>query len=172
MNDVVPAEAIESLILILRGEKVIIDADLARLYGVKTKRLNEQIRRNIERFPDDFMFQLNEDERQELVANCGRFKNLRHSSAPPLAFTEHGALMTANILNSHTAIGVSVQVVRAFVKLRKTANEMRRFADKLQELEVRADKTDENVTAIFEAIRQLMAPPDQPKRKIGFNAKR
>ena len=156
----------------MRGEKVIIDADLARLYGVKTKRLNEQIRRNIERFPDDFMFQLNEDERKELVANCGRFKNLRHSSAHPLAFTEHGALMTANILNSHTAIGVSVQVVRAFVKLRKTANEMRRFADKLQELEVRADKTDENVTAIFEAIRQLMAPPDQPKRKIGFNAKR
>ena len=110
---------IQQRILLIRGEKVIIDADLADAYGVPTRRLNEQVKRNRERFPEDFMFQLSADEKAEVIANCDHLDKLKFSKALPHAFTEHGAIMVASILNSPKAIEVSVFVVRAFVQLRE-----------------------------------------------------
>ena len=143
-----------------------IDADLARLYGVTTKRLNEQVKRNYSRFPFDFMFQLTTDEKIELVANCDRFKNLKHSTSLPFAFTEHGTVMLASVLNSSVAIQASVQVVRTFVRLRELLSTHKDLARKLETLE---KKYDHQFKVVFDAIRQLMTPPSlPPKRRIGF----
>jgi ORF6N domain len=120
MNEtLVPVERIQKAILIIRAEKVILDADLAELYGVSTKRLNEQVKRNRGRFPDDFMFRLTSEEKADVVANCDHLKKLKFSPNPPYAFSEHGTIMAANVLNSERAVQASVEVVRAFVKLRE-----------------------------------------------------
>ena len=116
---VIPVQNIESRILTIRGQKVILDADLALIYGVPTKRLNEQVKRNAKRFPDDFVFQLTAAEKAELVANCDHLARLKFSPVLPLAFTENGAVMSANVLNSPQAVRMSVFVVRAFVKMRE-----------------------------------------------------
>src|SRR5208283_8076 len=129
-NEVIRVGIIEERILFIRGEKVIIDADLAELYGVPTKRLNEQVKRNIDRFPADFMFQLTIKEKEEVVANCDHLERLKYSPTLPYAFTEHGAIMAASVLNSPKAVEVSVFVVRAFVKLRQLAGEHRELAKK------------------------------------------
>lgn len=160
-----PIERITRSILLIRGQRVILDSDLAELYGVETRRLNEQVRRNLNRFPGDFMFQLTREE----------FKNLKSQIAtsswggrrkPPLAFTEHGALMAASVLNSPVAIQVSVQVVRSFVRLREMLATNRELARKLASLE---KKYDHQFKVVFDAIRELMAPPEPPpKRRIGF----
>jgi len=171
MNDprlIVPVERVQRSILILRGQRVILDADLAKLYGVTTKRLNEQIRRNRERFPEDFMFRLTPDEKAEVVANCDHLSRLKFSPALPHAFTEHGAIMAASVLNTPRAIEASIFVVRAFVTLREMLGAHKALARKVAELEARFSEHDEQIQAIFEAIRQLMAPPDRPPRKIGF----
>jgi tetratricopeptide (TPR) repeat protein len=126
---------IESRILVIRGHKVMLDADLAELYGVETKRLNEQVRRNIERFPDDFMFQLTANEKAEVVANCDHLAKLKYSPSLPYAFTEHGAIMAASVLNSPIAIEVSVHVVRAFVRMRELVAGHKELAQKLNQLE-------------------------------------
>ncbi len=115
MKELIPVEMIERKILLIRGEKVMLDADLAALYGVTTKRLNEQVKRNRERFPNDFMFQLTEEEKAEVVANCDHLKRPKFSHALPYAFTEYGAIMLASVLNSPIAVQTSVLVVRAFV---------------------------------------------------------
>jgi len=164
-NSVIPAGQIERTILWIRHRKVMLDYDLARIYGVTTKRLNEQVKRNRARFPGDFMFQLNSTEKNELVANCDRFKNLKHSTSLPYAFTEHGAVMLASVLNSIIAIDASVQVVRAFVHLREILTTHKDLARKLEELE---KKYDSQFRVVFDAIRQLMAPPPVRSRKIGF----
>ena len=130
-------ERITPLILSLRDERVIIDADLARLYGVSTRRLNEQVKRNTERFPADFVFRLSAAEKKEVVANCDHLRDLKFSPQLPLAFTEHGAIMAANVLKSPNAVSVSVFVIRAFVKLRRTLATHRELAAKLSELEGR-----------------------------------
>lgn len=148
-----PVERITQTICLIRGGKVILDADLASLYGVPTKRLNEQIKRNQDRFPVDFAFRLTPEETTELVANCDRFANLKHSSVPPLAFTEHGAIAAAFVLNSPMAVQVSVQVVRAFVQLRHLAEGHQELARRIADLEQR---TDSQFRAVFEAIRGLM----------------
>lgn len=169
MRTVVPLEYVEQKILIIRGYKVMIDADLAELYGVATKRLNEQVKRNIERFPDDFMFELNQQEAAELVAICDRFKNLKHSTALPKAFTEHGAVMLANIIKSPRAIQVSIQVVRAFIKLRQLIISHKDLAEKLDKME---KAYDHNFQIVFQQLRQLMMlPPALPRKKIGFHLK-
>lgn len=166
MNGLIPLEQIENFILLLRGRKVMLDVDLARLYGVPTKRLNEQVKRNIERFPEDFMFKLTEAENNELVANCDRFKNLKHSSVLPRAFTEHGAMMLANVLKSLRAVQASIQVVRAFIRLREMLLSHKELAQKLNQLE---KKYDSQFRIVFDAIRQLMEPPpEKPKRPMGF----
>lgn len=148
-----PLERITQTIFLVRGGKVILDADLASLYGVPTKRLNEQIKRNQDRFPVDFAFRLKPEEASELVANCDRFANLKHSAVPPLAFTEHGAIAAAFVLNSPMAVQVSVQVVRAFVQLRQMVEGHQELARKIADLERRYDS---QFGAVFEAIRGLM----------------
>ena len=130
MSVLVPRERIEQTILIIRGHRVMLDADLADLYGVTTKRLNEQVKRNRKRFPADFMFQLTSHEKAEVVANCDHLTRLKFSPVKPFAFTEHGAVMIASVLNSERAVEVSVYVVRAFVKLRELLGTHKKLAQK------------------------------------------
>ena len=153
----------------IRGERVMVDADLADLYGVPTKVLNQAVKRNRERFPRDFMLQLMLEEKNELVTNCDRFKNLKHSTSLPYAFTEHGAIMAANVLNSQRAIDVSIVVVRAFVKAKEILTHHKYLAKKLLELEQNVSRHDVHIRSLFNAIRQLIeTPPSPPKRRIGF----
>ena len=166
-----PRELIEKRILLIRGQKVMIASDLAKLYGVTTKRLNEQVKRNKERFPIDFMFQLSFEEKIEVVANCDHLRSLKYSSNLPFAFTEHGALMLASVLNSPRAVEASVYVVRAFVKLREILSTHKELAQKLKELESKFEGHDEQIREIIEAINQLLIPPEKPKRQIGFQVK-
>ena len=156
---------VDSAILLIRGERVILDSDLARLYGVTTKRLNEQVKRNRERFPVDFMFKLTSGEKAEVVANCDHLSKLKFSPTLPLVFTEHGALMAANVLNSKRAVQASVQVVRAFIKLRQMLISNAELAGRLSELE---RKYDSQFKVVFVAIRQLMMPPERERKQIGF----
>ncbi len=165
---IAPVNDIESKILLLRGQRVMIDKDIAELYGVATKRLNEQVKRNKDRFPADFMFQMTSEEKSELVANCDRFNSLKHSTSLPFAFTEHGALMLASVLNSERAVEASIYVVRAFIKLRELLLNHKELSIKLRELESKVESHDEQITAIIKAINQLLTPPETPKRKIGF----
>ncbi len=166
---VVKVGSIQQRILLIRGVKVIIDADLAEFYGVPTRRLNEQVKRNRERFPEDFMFQLTTDEKAEVIANCDHLEKLKFSKALPFAFTEHGAIMAAAVLNSPRAVDVSVFVVRAFVRLREVISGHRELARKIAELERKLSDHDEQILALVEAIKQLMDPKPLPKtRSIGF----
>jgi hypothetical protein len=166
---VIPSKRVENVILLIRGERVILDADLAELYGVKTKRLNEQVKRNRDRFPEDFMFQLTEDEKNEVVANCDHLSRLRFSPTLPFAFTEHGAIMAASVLNSPRAVEMSIFVVRAFVRLRSFLASQKELAAKVGDLERKLTTHDQQIIAIIDAIKQLMAPPPLPKKHpIGF----
>jgi len=174
-------ESIAGRILVLRGQRVMLDADLAALYGVETRVLNQAVKRNLERFPTDFMFQLSTEEfenwRSQLVmSKPGARMGLRRA---PAAFTEHGALMTAMIINTPHAIEVSVYVVRAFVRLRETLSEHKELAAKLEELEQKTEalamrhdtfaaNTRAQLRQVFEAIRELMIPPEPKRRPIGF----
>lgn len=162
-------QSIENLIFEIRGEKVMLDSDLALLYGVTTKRLNEQVKRNIDRFPADFMFKLNQEEKDEVVANCDHLVNTKFSRSLPYAFTEHGAIMLASVLNSPTAVDMSVQIVRAFVIMRAQINSNQRISKKITELETKVSQHDENFKFIFDSIRKLLVEDDKAKKKqIGF----
>jgi phage regulator Rha-like protein len=165
----IPLERIERAILLVRSEKVMLDSDLAEIYGVETKRLNEQVRRNLNRFPPDFMFRLTPKEAESLrsqfaTSNTGR-GGRRYL---PYAFTEHGALMLANVLNSERATQTSVQIVRAFVRLRQLLSSNAELARKLESLE---KKYDTQFRVVFDAIRQLMTPEPPKRREIGFHVK-
>jgi len=164
----VPAERVQKAILHIRGEKVILDADLAALYGISTKRLNEQVKRNRGRFPDDFMFQLTSDEKGEVVANCDHLRRLKFSPRLPYAFTEHGTIMAANVLNSERAVHASVEVVRAFVSLRQMLASNADLSRRLDDLE---GKYDRQFKVVFDAIRQLMSPPPRKDKQIGFRSR-
>jgi len=168
--DLVPVERIERAIIVVRGEKVMIDSELAEIYGVETKVLNQAVKRNASRFPMDFMFRLTVDEiaelnRSQIVTGSQKHRDPR---LPPYAFTEHGALMLANVLNSERAAQTSVMVVRAFVRLRQLLSSNAELARKLESLE---KKYDTQFKVVFDAIRQLMSPPARPKREIGFHVK-
>jgi ORF6N domain len=172
----IPVEHIAPAILVLRGQKVLLDTDLANLYGVSTKRFNEQVRRNRERFPSDFMFQLTAEEQESLrsqIATLGAGRG-QHRKYLPHAFTEHGAIMAATILNSPRAVEMSVYVVRAFVHLRGLLNSNRELARRFAQLETRLDKKltehDRAIGAILSAIRELMHPRPPKRRPIGFSA--
>jgi phage regulator Rha-like protein len=172
---IVAGESIEGLIHFIRGQRVVLDADLARVYGVSTTRLNQQIRRNLERFPEDFAFQLTADESARLMLQIATSKKGRGGLRKlPLALTEHGAIMAANVLRSRRAARMSVFVVRAFVKMRQILAENRELAAKLAELErtltARLDDHEKAIVHILEEIRKLMEPPPEPERKrqIGF----
>ena len=162
----VPIERIGQKIYFIRGERVILDSDLAAIYGVETRVLNQAIRRNIDRFPDDFSFPLTRAEHDSLMSQIVISKAGRGGRRKlPLVFTEHGALMAANVLNSKRAVEASVQVVRAFVKMRNMLASHAEMARKIEALE---KKYDSQFQVVFKAIKQLMQPPDRPKGKIGF----
>jgi hypothetical protein len=168
-NQLVLTEQVETLILSLRGQKVLLDADLARLYKVSTRRLNEQVKRNSKRFPDDFVFRLTPRERADLLDRFARFTRLKHSKTLPYAFTEHGAIMAASVLKSPRAVEVSVFVVRAFIKLRELLFTHKELARKFTELESRLANHDVAIQQLLAAIRQLMdVPATPPKPRIGF----
>ena len=163
------AVSVESRILVLREQKVILDADLAELYGVPVKRLNEQVKRNQERFPADFMFRLSPEESESLRSQSATSKTGRGGRRyAPYAFTEHGAIMAATVLNSERAVEMSVFVVRAFVRLREMLATNQQLASKIDELEQRLDTHDASIQELIEAIRELMAPEPASGRRIGF----
>ena len=167
-----PVEDITPSVLLLRGHRVLLDAELADLYGVPTKAFNQAVKRNAERFPADFMFRLTPSEtaalnRSQTVTGSQKHRDPRF---PPYAFTEHGAIMAATILNSPHAVEMSVYVVRAFVRLRELLASNTALARKLDELERKYQHHDEAITAILSAIRQLMHPPAPKRRPIGFTA--
>jgi hypothetical protein len=143
-----------------------LDADLASLYGVSTRALNQAVKRNRERFPEDFMFRLTEAEKAEVITNCDHLRPLRFSPSLPHAFTEHGAIMLASLLNTRIAVQASVQVVRAFVRLREILATHKDLARELRELE---KKYDAQFKVVFDAIRALMTPPRLQQRRIGFH---
>jgi len=170
-TSLIPVERIERAILSIRGEKVMLDSDLAELYGVETKALNQAVKRNATRFPADFMFQLTQEEHDDLVRLRSQIVTLKrgeHRKYLPYAFTEHGALMLANVLNSERAAQTSVMVVRAFVRLRQMLASNAELARKLAALE---NKYDAQFKIVFDAIRQLMSPPEPKRREIGFHVK-
>jgi len=170
-KELIPQDIVEQRIFLIRGQKVMIDRDIAALYGIETKHLNRQVKRNIQRFPKEFMFRLTKKEKDELVTICHRLRLIKHSSIPPLAFTEHGVAMLATVLSGKTAIRISIIIIKTFVKLRKTISEYRELSVKLQALQEKVDQHDEEIKTIFEAIRQLIEPPaeNKPKRRIGFH---
>ncbi len=171
-SDLIPVEIIENKIFVIRGHKVMIDRDLAELYGVQTKVLNQAVKRNLERFPDEFMFQINDNEKKELVTNCDRFKTLIHSTSNPYAFTEYGVLMLSNVLNSKRAIAVSIQIVNAFVKLREMAlsnKDLNKRVDELERMLISyARENNANIEEIFKQLAYLtdITRPSQ----VGFKA--
>jgi len=167
MKNALPTAPVDNLILEIRGQKVITDADLARLYEVETKRLNEQVKRNMERFPEDFMFQLSKDEFHVLKSHFAT-SSWGGRRSLPYVFTEHGAIMAASVLNSPRAVEMSVYVVRAFVNLRTHILQYKELSQKVAELETKLGKHDESIVAIVNALKLLMEPPKAKKKEIGF----
>ena len=168
MDSVVPAELIERKIYLIRGHKVLLDSDLAELYGVEVKHLKRQVRRNITRFPEDFMFQLRKEEHYSLRSHFGTLKRGGHSKYFPYVFTEQGVAMLSSVLNSERAIQVNIAIMRTFVKLREMLLTHKDLARKLSDIE---KKYDAQFKVVFDAIRQLMTPPEPKKRKIGFEVR-
>jgi len=169
-KEIIPVERVAQSIRWIRGQKVLLDSDLAALYGVTTGNLNKAVKRNAQRFPSDFMFQLSTQEVQNLRFQFGisRWGGRR---AVPSAFTEQGIAMLSSVLNSDRAVKVNIAIMRAFVKLRQILETNPELAKKFAELEQRVGKHDEEITAILEAIRQLMPAPERPRREIGFHVR-
>jgi ORF6N domain len=191
-KEIIPVQQIANAIHRVRGEKVLLDFDLATLYGVPTKTLNQAVKRHATRFPEDFMFQLSAEEtrflrsqfvtaksqavdNQWILPNWSQFvtssRKHRGRRYRPYAFAEQGVAMLSSVLNSERAVKVNIAIMRAFVKLRQTLETSRELAHKFSELEKRLCKHDEEIGAILEAIRQLMAPPEKPRREIGFHVR-
>lgn len=170
MKALLPIEVIERKILLIRGKKVMLDSDLAELYGVETFNLNKAVKRNIDRFPEDFMFQLTKEEADSLRFQIGMSKTKGRGGRRylPHAFTEQGVAMLSSVLNSERAVHVNIAVMRAFVKLREILSINKELAHKLAQLERKIEKHDEEIKLIFDAIRQLMAPSEPKHRRIGF----
>ena len=186
-KEIIPAEQIALRIRHFRGEKVLLDFDLAALYDVETRILNQAVRRNADRFPADFMFQLTSEQAEKLsqvvtpsvaghdvsnssqiVMSSGKHRGKRYR---PYAFTEQGVAMLSSVLNSESAVKMNIAIMRAFVRLRRALEANRELARKFSELERRIDKHDSEIAAILEAIRQLMTPPERPRREIGFHVR-
>ena len=164
-------EPIEPVIRPIRRQKVILDIDLARIYGVETRGLIQAVKRNIERFPDDFMFQLTMEEADALRFQIGSLKRGLHFKYLPYVFTQEGVAMLSGVLNSPRAEQVNIAIMRAFVRLRETLALHKDLAQKLADLERKVENQDESIQTLFEAIRQLMSPPDTPRKEIGFHVK-
>jgi len=172
--DLIPQEAIQSKILVLRGKKVMLDRDLAILYEVPTRRLNEQVKRNIKRFPEEFMFQLTNEEFKSLRSQIAT-SNRGGRRYPPFAFTEHGVAMLSSVLNSEKAIQVNIQIIKAFVKMREMFLNYQEIKQKIEAMERKYDQQFEINSYLFDEvyeeikkINKLLTPPDEPQGKIGF----
>jgi len=165
MNDLIPIEIIERKIYLIRGHKVLLDSDLAELYGVEVKQLKRQVRRNTTRFPEDFMFELQKEEYESLRSHFGTLKRGEHSKYLPYAFTEQGVAMLSSVLNSERAVKVNIEIMRTFVKLREMLSTHKDLARKLADME---KKYDTQFKVVFDAIRQLMKPDEPKKKPIGF----
>jgi phage regulator Rha-like protein len=169
MTNLIPAENIPGKIFMIRGQKVMVDRDLAELYGVETKQLKRAVRRNIDRFPSDFMFELNKKELEDWRCQIGTSNSikmgLRHQ---PMAFTEQGVAMLSSVLNSKRAIDVNIAIMRAFVQMREILATNKEFSAKLEKMEEQLAEHDDQFRLVFEAIKQLLKEEDKPKRKIGF----
>jgi hypothetical protein len=164
-----PAKPLESLILTIRGCKVLIDADLAAIYGVETRTLNQAVKRNAERFPKDFVFRLNAAEKSEVITNCDHLARLRFAKSLPFAFTEHGAIMAATVLNSRQAVSMSVYVVRAFIRMREQLVANTAILKRLAEIDKSLLQHDAALRDIYRKLLPLLQPPPEPpKRRIGF----
>jgi len=169
MANGISTELILPKILVIRGKRVMVDRDLAELYAVSTKVLNQAVKRNAERFPEDFMFQLSRQEKKEVVTICDHLKSLRFSPQLPYVFTEQGVAMLSSVLRSKRAVQVNIAVMRVFVKLRQVLSGHKELLYKLDKLERKLEDHDTQIRDIFEAIRQLLAPPKvEGKRIIGF----
>ena len=164
----IPIEIIEKKIYLIRNQRVMLSVDLAELYGVETRALNQAVKRNIERFPEDFMFILTENEANSLVSQNVIPHKKYLGGHLPYAFTEQGIAMLSSVLKSGRAVKVNIEIMRTFVKIRKIIFQHKDLADKLARLEIRTDKHDKDIKAIIDAIRQLMSSPEKPARKIGF----
>ena len=164
----IPDEVIMSKIILIRGQKVMISNDLAELYGVTTKRLNEQVKRNIKRFPGHFMFQLTEKEKEKVVAICDHLQNLKYSPYLPFAFPEHGSVMLANILNSDRAIQASIRIVEIYIKMRELVLSHKDILLKLEQMEKRVGKQDENITMVLQYLKKFIDIQEKPRKAIGF----
>ena len=182
----VPEEIIVGKILLIRNKKVMIDRDLAELYGLTTKQMNQQVKRNLNRFPEDFMFQLTAEEKEEVVTNCDHLKSLKYSPVLPYVFTEHGAVMLASVVNSERAIAVNILIVRIFTQMREMLLTHKDILLKLEQLERKATERkrrlgissdqwsernsghDDAIQIIFKYLKQLLNPPQEPRPRIGF----
>jgi hypothetical protein len=170
-KEIIPPERVVQSIRWIRGQKVLLDSDLAVLYGVTTGNLNKAVKRNADRFPSDFMFQLKPEELANLKFQFGTSSWGGRRRSRPHVFTEQGIAMLSSVLNSERAIKVNIAIMRAFVKLRQMIDTNRELAHKFSELERRVGKHDEEIAAILEAIRQLMSPVEKPRREIGFHVR-
>jgi phage regulator Rha-like protein len=164
-------ETIISKIYLIRGCKIMIDSDLADLYGAETKRLKEQVNRNLERFPGHFMFELTKEESEILRSQNATLRHGAHSKYLPYAFTEHGVLMLSNVLKSRRAIEMSIKIIDVFVKLREMLSTHKDILLKLEQLEMKVTGHDKNIRLIFEYVKQLLNPPAKPRPRIGFRRK-
>ena len=164
----IPIETVERRIFLIRGAKVMLDADLAEFYGVTTKVLNQQVKRNVERFPMDFMFQLNEDEKREVVTNCDHLRGLKFSHQLPYAFTEQGVSMLSSVLRSERAVGVNILIIRAFVRIREILASNKEMAQKIKDLEREQILQNRHINKIYSIVWKLLDEPLKPKEPMGF----
>jgi hypothetical protein len=164
----IPDEIVVSKIFLIRDHKVMLDRDLAELYGVKTKRLKEQVRRNIERFPEDFMFELTQEEHEILRSQIAALKRGEHSKYPPFAFTEHGVLMLSSVLNSKRAIEVNIRIMRVYTRLKEMLLTNKDILLKVEQMEKRMGKQDDKIQAVFDYLKQFIQEQEKPMVEVGF----
>lgn len=166
----IPDEIIINKIIVLRDKKVMIDRDLAKLYGVTTKRLNEQVKRNLKRFPDDFMFQITKEEKEEIILQFEHLNGLKFSPVLPYVFTEHGAVMLASVLNSDKAIEVNIQIVRVFTQIRQMLADNTELRLEIEKIKKKMDNHSKNIEVVFQYLDELLEKKENPKprKQIGF----
>ena len=164
----IPTEIILNKIIEMRGKKVMVDSDLAELYGVTTKRLNEQVKRNIKRFPEDFMFQVTKEEKDSVILQFEHLNKLKFSSTLSYAFTEHGAVMLASVLNSDKAIEVNIQIVRVFTEIRELLASNLNLRLEVEKIKKKVDNQDKNIEVIFKYFDELLEQKEKPRKEIGY----
>ena len=166
----IPNELIANKILIIRGQKVMIDADIAKLYGISTKRLNEKVKRNISRFPSNFMFELTKEEKDQVVANCDHLNNLKFSAVLPKVYTEHGILMVANVVSSEQAIQMSIKIIEVFVKMREIFTDNLAMKLDIEEIKKKLSNHSKNIELVFDYLDELIEKKEtkNDRKQIGF----